>query len=539
MKQLDRFFFNIFVAMGIVTTAAFTMWWFLDDHLPQNFDGATPILDIFLFVLLTYVVFHDIIKQVLFWIVASHIKPQQTPKPRPGLKVAFITTFVPGSESHDLLHKILPAMVAASYKHDTWLLDEGNDKECQEICKKYGVNYFTRFDKEHYNQPEGKFASKTKGGNHNAWYDAEGYKYDIVAQIDTDFVPKRNFLTRTLGYFNDPDVAFVGTPQIYGNTDSFIARGAAQQTYNFYGPILRGLANIDMTFMIGANHLVCVSALKDIDYYNAHLTEDLITGMELHARKWKSKYVHEALAIGEGPSTWTSYFNQQMRWAFGCMDILFHHTGRLVKQMRSRHRIIYLLMQQHYFTGLAMAIGILLITLYALFGISPVNIDLVQLLQIYIPLLIWHSIINFWMQKYFVNPKEESGLLIAGRVVSIAVWPIYFLAFIGVLRRKRLVFKVTPKGNGHKLTDPMGVFLPQLFIVILMGFNLVMAGLNNNTGIVMIFWMVITGGAFAGIVLSLFMPKFLYLVKSLAISLYIKLREIVGLRPLELGSKNV
>ena len=52
------------------------------------------------------------------------------------------------------------------------------------------------------------------------------------------FVPKRNFLTKTLGYFRDPVVAFVGTPQIYGNTStSLIAQGAAEQLYTFYGSV--------------------------------------------------------------------------------------------------------------------------------------------------------------------------------------------------------------------------------------------------------------------------------------------------------------
>jgi len=80
-------------------------------------------------------------------------------------------------------------------------------------------------------------------------YDSFGNSYDIVAQIDTDFVPKPSFLLKTLGYFKNPQVAFVGTPQIYSNdSSSFIARGAAEQTYTFYGPILRGLYGMDMTY---------------------------------------------------------------------------------------------------------------------------------------------------------------------------------------------------------------------------------------------------------------------------------------------------
>jgi len=56
---------------------------------------------------------------------------------------------------------------------------------------------------------------------------------------------------------------------------SFVARGAGQQTYLFYGPILRALSSLRMTLLIGANHVVRVSALRDIGWYQGHLTEDL------------------------------------------------------------------------------------------------------------------------------------------------------------------------------------------------------------------------------------------------------------------------
>ncbi len=97
---------------------------------------------------------------------------------------------------------------------------------------------------------------RTKGGNHNAWYDSHSNEYDIVAQMDTDFIPRRDFLTKTLGYFNDPKVAFVGTPQIYGNAaHSRVAKGAAQQQYGFYGPVMQGMSGAETALMIGANHV--------------------------------------------------------------------------------------------------------------------------------------------------------------------------------------------------------------------------------------------------------------------------------------------
>lgn len=121
---------------------------------------------------------------------------------------------------------------------------------------------------------------------------------------------------------------------------------------------------MDMMLLIGANHVIRVKALRDVDHYSAHITEDLLTGMKLHSKGWKSIYIPKVLAVGEGPTTWQSFFNQQMRWGYGCMDILFRHSFRLFRGMNFRFALYYYLLQQHYFSGLAMMLGLFGLSLY-------------------------------------------------------------------------------------------------------------------------------------------------------------------------------
>ena len=54
--------------------------------------------------------------------------------------------------------------------------------------------------------------------------------------------------------------------------------------------------------------------------------------------------------------------------------------------------------------------------------------------------------------------------MLAGRYLSIVVWPIYLLAFVGVFRRKRLSFKVTPKGDNQTAPLHPSVAIPHLII---------------------------------------------------------------------------
>jgi hypothetical protein len=459
---------------------------------PHNFSGSARVWDVLLFAGLSYVIWHPIVMVILAWAVASNIKDLPPQTPRPGMRVAFITNFVPGSEPIYLLEQTLPAMVNANYNHDTWLLDEGNDPEVKELCKELGVYHYSRRGKPYYNTSNGKFAAKTKGGNHNSWYDTYGHNYDFVAQIDTDFVPKANFLTKTLGYFKDPNVAFVGTPQIYGNTNSgIVARGAAEQTYIFYGPFLRGMSGMDSSLLIGANHVIRVAALESIGHYKAHITEDLLTGMSLHAARWKSVYVPEVLAVGEGPTTWKSFFNQQTRWAYGCMDILFHHSPKLLLQMSARRSVYYFVLQQYYFGGLAMIMGIVGSMLYFFGGFSTANLGTKSFLLLYVPVLCMCLVMILFLQRFNIRPKEEKGLVLAGGLVTIAALPTFFLAFVSVLLRKHLTYKVTPKGETTIPKHEFDVFVPHLIIAGLGIVEIISSFFTHRQAAIMLFWVIL------------------------------------------------
>lgn len=490
MSARQRITYVVLLSVAAVSVGAFAFFWFSPARLPHNFDGAARVVDVVLFLLLTFVVWHRVLIEAVSWLIIRKLgATRPPPPPRDGLRVAFITTFVPASEPIGMLRRTLSSMLRADYPHDTWVLDEGNDEGAKELCRRLGVQYFTRHGIAEYNGTTGKFAAKTKGGNHNAWYDAYGDLYDIVAQIDTDFVADRKFLTRTLGHFIDPDVAFVGTPQVYGNTrQSWIARGAAEQTYMFYGPLMRGLSSRSMTLLIGANHIIRVAALEEIGHYVGHLTEDLATGMTLHSRRWKSVYVAEALAIGEGPTTWKAYFNQQMRWAFGCLDIYFRLAPRLLRTMRLRTALYYLLMQQFYFSGVTIIVGCSLLVLYFCTGWQSASIQLEELLLWYTPVLVVRQVMVLWSQRFNVRPRLERGMLWAGRLITITALPIYFLALVGVLRGRRLTFKVTPKGEGTYRGEPIGVFLPHLTIAGLLSAGMVIGCLLGHTAWPLLAW---------------------------------------------------
>jgi len=519
MSRKERVLYMILILMGIASSLIFAAWWFQPQHIPHNFTRYSHFWDILLFFTLSYIVWYQIINELFYWLNAFYMRKVLPTQPEPGLSVAFLTAFVPQNEPYDVLEKNLKAMVAVEYPHDTWLLDEGNDPIAKTICKKYGVHHFSRKGITHYNTSEGEFKQKTKGGNYNSWFDTHGIKYHIVAQVDVDFIPKKNFLTETLGYFKDPKVAFVGTPQIYGNqSDSWIARGAAEQAFSFYGPMQRGFNYSSMSLFIGANHVFRSIAHHEIDGYAGHIVEDHLTGMHIYKKKWKSVYLPKILAVGEGPSTWDTYFNQQMRWAFGLFHILFNHSPKIYPHLRLRHLFNYIILQQYYFYGILQFAAIVLLSLYFFFGYNATEMKLVPLVLMYSLLISTQLLISMWLQRFFVDPKTERGFHIRAKLLNIAVWPIYFLAFLSVITGKKITYKVTPKGAQSYSPPQLGLFLPHFVLGLLSAMGLYGGYVTHHLAPHLVFFAVLNTVAMLGFCLYAVWKNIVYILSSTEIS---------------------
>jgi cellulose synthase/poly-beta-1,6-N-acetylglucosamine synthase-like glycosyltransferase len=528
--QQRRSYWMISGALALAWTA-FLVYWLNFERRPSNFsvDRQPNVFDVTMFVGLSFVLLMPIFMLTLGWIVTGLLQrnaetPIPTTLPDPTTtRVAFITTYVPGSEPIGMLSRTLEAIKAVDYPHDTWVLDEGDDADVRTLCAQLGVHYFTRKGIARYNELGSKFSPKSKGGNHNAWYDAHGLeKYDIVAQIDTDFVPHRDFLTKTLPYFEDSDVAFVGTPQVYGNMDNFIARGAAEQTYGFYGPFLRGLSAIDSTMLIGANHVIRVAALKEVGLYNPHLTEDLATGILLHSNGWKSKYVAETLAIGEGPDTWSAFFKQQFRWAKGCNDLLFTRTFSAIRGMKPLQGVLYTWVQLYYLTGAAYGVGLLLLGLYFCFGWQAAHVETVPFLVAYVPLLLVFEAAMFWTQRFNIRPDVERGAYFRGRLLMIAVMPVFLAAFVTAVRDrdKHTEFEVTPKGGVtlhvtvKKVKKGKNPYKAHMAVVSFTSLSLFVGLMSNRIEAMYIAWTVLTFVSALAIAMNPSWPSFQVLLSQ-------------------------
>lgn len=379
-------------------------------------------------------------------------------RPSPRQRVAFTTTIVPSKEPFELVEKTLIAMKKVTYNGllDVWLLDEGDDPKIKAACKAMGVKHFSRKGIEEWNQPNGRFKAKTKHGNVNAWLVAEGQMYDYVLSVDSDHKPLSNYAHRMLGYFRDQDVAFVVGPQVYSNLDSIITRGAESQSYVFQATIQRSANNYNAAMFVGTNHAYRVAALLNIGGFQDSITEDLLTSLTIHGQRnpatqnhWKSVYTPDVLAIGEGPSSWTDFFSQQLRWSRGANDILLKHfLGRFIK-LPWRAKLHYgLIIWCYPAAGLTWAVGVAVSMLYLFLGTTGVALHDKTWLALFIDVLATQLLLYGWLRRYNVSPHEERGSFgIAGILFSIFAAPIYTYSLFSAITRRKSNFVVTPKGD--------------------------------------------------------------------------------------------
>ncbi|MPZ22352.1 MAG: glycosyltransferase [Dehalococcoidia bacterium] len=468
--------------VGLVLTLRYFLWWFDIGHIPGDpgLGNGMPLLGagwivLAPFLLLSLVEIVRVSSNVFLWVFALFMEDPLPMKPQPGLRIAVLTTIVPSREPVEIAERMLKAAKTIEYdgQVDLWLLDEGDDDRVKEMCRRIGVNHFSRKGVEKWNQPSGTFRAKTKAGNHNAWRDAHEGGYDLVAQMDPDHVPYANFLDRTIGYFRDPNVGYVVSPQIYGNhEESWIARGADEQSHIFHGVMQRGANGMGMPILIGTNHVYRPVAMQAAGGYAGIIVEDHATGQAISGQvnpdtgvRWKGVYVPQAVSVGEGPASWTDYLNQQTRWAYGIFEIIRDHDRRLLPQLGLLQRAGYLMMQSYYgFAALVFVAGNLLTFLYLGLGLSAADLDLTTWWWLWFPQLMWGFVIWYWLQRFYLY-ENQRGTLFLGYVLTFACLPLFARAAFAALTGRSIPYVVTAKGSAQA-RDSVWIFRPHMLIAL-------------------------------------------------------------------------
>jgi cellulose synthase/poly-beta-1,6-N-acetylglucosamine synthase-like glycosyltransferase len=387
--------------------------------------------------------------------------------PLPGRRVAFLTTIVPGKEPLEMVRNTLEAALRMRYEGrlDVWLLDEGDEADVRAMCAELGVRHFSRKGVARWNQDCGPHKARTKHGNYNAWLEAHGDDYDFWVSVDTDHAPLPNMVERLVGYFRDPDVAFVVGPQVYGNYDNVVTRGAESQQYMFHSVLQRAGNRLAAPMFVGTSNAVRITALRAIGGLQDSITEDAATSVVWHAARnpetgarWKSVYTPDVLAVGEGPTTWRDFFTQQHRWACGADYTILQQFRRSFWRLSLAGKAHYVMLLAYYpSAAISWVLGALNLSAFLLLGVGGLAVTAELWLMLYVNSAVLHVGVYFWNRKHNVSPHEQEGSSgVAGMAMSAMSAPVYVQALSQALLRRQPGFVVTRKGAVSG--DHLGVF---------------------------------------------------------------------------------
>jgi cellulose synthase (UDP-forming) len=399
----------------------------------------------------TILVFRNLVLYQMRWFSLLLMRKPVPKKAMPGQRVAAITTFVPGAESLEMLEETVRAMVVMDYAHDTWVLDEGDDERVKSLCARFGAKHFTRKHMAGYQTPAGTYQVRSKHGNYNAFFAEVGFdSYDVVVGFDPDHVPQRQFLTNILGYFDDPEVGYVQTPQVYYNQDaSFIARGAAEESYTYYSVTQMAYNGIGQPVVTGCHHAHRVKALREVGGFAAHDADDLLITLLYRAAGWRGVYDPRVAAKGLTPVDWGGYLRQQVRWARSVLDVKIRLYPRLAGKLTLVDRAVALVHGLCFLQGATMLYVMLLLVSMLATGRVPAFVDTETLGHVLVVTLALLAT-ELYKQRFFLDWSAEWGLPWRSRVLQFAKWPFLMVAFLEAALGTFRPYSITPKVSDGK-----------------------------------------------------------------------------------------
>ena len=365
-----------------------------------------------------------------------------------------------------ILQKTIGGALNIEYPSDLYniyLCDDGNRDEIKNLANFFNVNYISRDNND--------FA---KAGNINNAL-SNHCKGDLFSVLDADMIPKPNYLKKMVGYFKNNDVGFVQSPQVFYNPDPFqynlnLDNKIPNEQDFFMREVQAGRARYNALFHVGTNALFSRKAVDDIGGIPiGSITEDMATGMLLQAKKYKSIFVNEVLAVGLSAEYYKDLAKQRKRWCRGNIQVSKKWNPLTMKGLTPMQRLLYASGILYWYSSISKLIYILCPIIYLLTGVLIIKTNTLQLLQFFVPSFVAYILM-------FKSHSSKYRTLFLTHIYETAT--AVFLAFDSLselIFSKELKFNVTLKGNTKKnIFVSWNLLLPQfvLFILTILGFGI-------------------------------------------------------------------
>jgi len=271
---------------------------------------------------------------------------------------------------------------------------------------------------------------------------------DLILILDCDHVPAKDFLRRTVGFFNKyPKLFLVQTPHSFYNPDPLeknlgIFRIVPSEADMFYKHIQKGLDFWSASFFCGSAAILRRKYLQEVGgIQSTTVTEDAETALELHSLGYDSAYYGRPMIYGLHPETFSAFVIQRTRWAQGMIQIFLLKNPLFKKGLKWYQRLGYLNANIFWFFGFARFVFIIAPLLYPILGAQIYNANIQEAISYAMPHFIMTIVLSYYL---YAKVRWNFFSEIYEAIQSIFILP----AIISVIPNPRKpTFKVTPKGE--------------------------------------------------------------------------------------------
>ncbi len=286
---------------------------------------------------------------------------------------------------------------------------------------------------------------------------------EIIAVVDSDYLVDPRWLKETVGYFSDPDVAFVQTPQDYRDFRGNRYLTACYDAYRyFFASAMPSRNERDSIIFAGTMGMLRRSALEALGGWDEWcITEDAETSLRLLRAGYSGLFLPRTYGRGIMPLTFSSLKSQRFRWCFGGMQILRRHWRTLMPWDRSEgnhlsipQRLDYLIGAFQWLNDLIYLCFTLVLVVVAALLLSGTTVALRPLVGPTI--LLPAALLGTGLLRAVWALHERTGISYRRSVLAFVNWLslswTVALACIQGLSRREGVFLRTPKsGDEHRL----------------------------------------------------------------------------------------
>lgn len=243
---------------------------------------------------------------------------------RPLEQLPTVDVFIPTyNEGAHILSRTIRAAKNLDYpRFQVHVLDDGKRDWLRDYCAQEGVGYLRRPTQDGF-----------KAGNMN---NALRHTHaDVILNLDADFAVEPNFLWRTLGFFRDPRIGIVQTPQRFVNPDpvqyNLHCERAFPETQAIFSYVMQPSRDAwNQAFCYGTGFIIRREVLDKIGGFpEESLCEDMYTTYIAMAHGYVTRFLNEVLQVGMAAENIAEYVKQRSRWCKGTLQVLLLKDGPL------------------------------------------------------------------------------------------------------------------------------------------------------------------------------------------------------------------